>query len=324
MQKYSTDVFSGKLQMKLMIFLSLFLPASICLAQDSPVMLRIPEGTKVVKVFDESIPSLEKEYQLKSIVYFISGDYNLPQDSGKYPLELIDYIEFGPDHLKGIPRKNGSVLVDKSSPDWISYTLEETIDIGTQVMQLKIDYLGTQLENGKPVVKEFVFNEPFLTKSLFMIGTMTIDGNEQYLRFASEKYESLPLYLFDVTLENGQAIQLYVRWQEPMAGSGPANLVYATGSIQEGSFRQDNYWKLVYSAVHHNWDEKFWVLFDQPIGGAYGIAIFTRNVFSEEPQEVYTLDANLKPLRKIPLVKIEKKTTDVIPYPSVVTGWEMY
>ena len=155
------------------LFLTIFL--SVCYAQDTSILLRIPEGTKVVKVFDESIPSLEKEYQLKTIVHFVPGEYNLPLDSGKHPLELIDYIEFGPDRLKGIPRKNGSILVDNSSPSWINYTIEETIDIGSQVMQLKIDYLGVQLKNGKPVVQELVFNEPFLTEGLFMIGTITID-----------------------------------------------------------------------------------------------------------------------------------------------------
>lgn len=296
----------------------------ISFAEDASVLLRVPQGAVAAKVFDEFLPSLEEEYSLKSIIHFIPGDYPLPVKEGKYPIQLIDYVDFSPSHIKGIPRKTGFVEVKQSSPDWVDYTISETIDIGSQVLEFSIEYLGTQMANGLPVTKEFVFDEPFLDKKAYMIGRMMINGEEGYLKFASEKYISLSLYLFKVTLEGGQFIDLYVRWQEPMAGSGPANLVYAVGSIQEGSFHQNNYWKLVYSAFHHNWDEKFWVLFDTPINGAYGIAVFTRNVMDDQPKEVYTLDANLKRLRTIPLVKIEKNPTDKLPEPSLINTWDLY
>lgn len=293
-------------------------------AEETTFALSVPDQTAVVGVFGE-FRTLEEEYQLLSKVYFKTGDFALPLMSGSYPLSIIEKVEFGPERIAGIPQKEGTLTVERTTYNKnvnVSYSYKQDVEIGERVLHLTWDYFNVDLVNGKPETEKMILEEPYLSKGFYMTGEF--EGEEEWLKFASETYEALSAYLVDVALENGQSVKLYTRWQQPMAGSGPANLVYAEVDIQEGQVKQSNYWKLVYSASHHNWDERFWILFDKPLNGAYGIAVFRRNVFAEEPQQVYTLDANLQPLRQIAIQKITWGEIDAIPYPSSVMEWERY
>lgn len=304
-------------------FITSFILPGLC-AENNPYILRIPTDTVVVGVFEEN-RSLEEAYQLLSKVYFKPGDYSLPSASGTYPLSLIDRVEFGPEKKIGILQNEGILTVK-----WtvfgriqdIGYTYEQNVEIDGKTFHLKWDYININIFTGQLESEVLVLEEPYLSKGFYMIGQF--EGEEEWLRFASATYEIFPAYLLDVQLENGQSVKLYYRWQMPMAGSGPAKLVYADVDIQEGSAKQADYWKLVYSAFHHNWDEKFWVLFDQPLDGAYGIAVFRRNVYPEGKEEVYTLDANLKPLRPIAIKKMIWGEVETIPFPSSVLEWKHY
>ncbi len=297
---------------------------SIPCAENNPYILHIPNNTAVVAMFDEN-RSLEKEYQILSKVYFKAGEYSFPSEYGTYPLSLIDRVEFGPERKTGIPQKDGTLTAKWTvfgTLQSIGYTYEQDIDFEGKTFHLKWDFININIFTGNLEKDRLVLEEPYLSKGIYMIGQW--EDQEDWIRYASETYSIFPPYLLDVQLESGQSVKLYYRWWMPMAASGPAKLVYADVDILEGTAKQTDYWKLVYSALHHNWDEKFWVFFDRPLEGAYGIAVLRRNAYPGETPQVYTLDANLKPLRQIAIEKMTWSKIDTIPYPSSVWGWDRY
>lgn len=289
--------------------------------------LRIPEGTSVAGVFQEG-RSLQDEYDLSSMIFFTPGVYNIPLIPGIYPLDLIQSFEFGPDHLTAKAINSGTVTVKISAgnPASRDFRFEQNFDANGTMISIFIDNLWCNVVDGKPDVEEIVFDEPFLSKKLYMMGQIKTAYQFIFLKFASIGYESLPLYKLELILENNQSIELYQRWQPALAGTGPAKLVLAIADIQGNKIIQNNYWKLIYSAEHHNWNEKFWILFDKPIGEAYGIAVITEDYPSSV--EVYTLDKNLEQLTPINVVSYNKtlyKGTfpPTLP-PSSARLWEKY
>ena len=240
-------------------------------AREATFVLEIPEETCVVGTFGE-FRTLKEEYQLLTKLYFAPGKYSLPLESGEYNMYLFNKLEFGPERELGVPRRSGNVTVERQ-PNRIFYKFEHDIDIGDRVMHVTWDSFSVQLENEVPTEQRVVLGEPYLS-TIYLIGTIEIDGETKYVDFASETYEGIPAWRKTVELTNGQSIELYYRYNPPMAGSGPANLIYAEVNVEGYRAKQASYWKLVYSAGHHNWDEKFLILFDAPIGDAYGIVFY--------------------------------------------------
>lgn len=62
----------------------------------------------------------------------------------------------------------------------------------------------------------------------------------------------------------------------------------------------DDYYRLVYAGVHHNWDNQFWVLFDAPVTHMghpiYGLWIDEADFRCCRVDGIYTLDQNLRKL----------------------------
>ncbi len=283
----------------------------------------IPDETRVVNTFRD-YRKLDEEYQFLSMVHLLPGEYKLPVQKESYLLEIIEKVEYGPERNAYFPQNPASMTSTSNDGETFLFEIVQEIPIEGENLEITIRFSNIRIQDDGIEPASITLDEPYLSTELYMAGRMIVGQEEEYFFYASETYESLPLYQFDVQLENGQSVQLYLRWQIPFCGSGPAALVYAVVDIEEGHVIQDNYWKLIYSAIHHNWDEKFWVLFDQPLGDAYGIAVFTRNVYNVEPREVYTLDANLQPLRTIPLIDITKSETDSLPALSGIKGFGGY
>ncbi|HQH70985.1 MAG TPA: hypothetical protein PK360_02790 [bacterium] len=295
-------------------------------AAERSITIRIPENQQAVGVFQE-FREIREEYELLSLVRFKSGDHAVPAVAGEtFASDLIERFEFGPRQTVAEPLRAGAFHGETTpwDPNALILKFEQPFKALEKTITLKFE-LYLIIQSDETLQQDlFVIDDEYLDSNLFLEGTVQQGDVTQNLRFGSVGYESFPLWRIDVQLEDGQNLKLYQRFQVPMAGSGPAQLVYAEGAIQEGSFQQSNYWRLVYSAGHHNWDEKFWVLFDEPMGGAYGVAVIT----VEFPFEAsaYTLDQNLNPLRTIGVVKYTKaETSDPIPEPvTAVADWGLY
>jgi len=292
--------------------------------QDS-FTIRIPPETKVAGVFQEG-RSLIDEYELLSTIHFAEGDFTIPIKQGHYPFDIIQKFEFGPERKTAEPLGRGHVDVSietSGDRESVHFKFEQDFDVDGKKITISIEDCRTSVTDGRLDTELLIFDEPYLSKSLFMIGKMQVGVRIIFLKFASLGYESLPLYLFDLKLESNQSIQLYQRLQLPFAGTGPSNLVHANFNIEEGIGIQSDYWNLVYAAEHHNWNEQFWVLFDEPIDETFGLAVITEDFPSTI--EVYTLNRNLQPLRRIEMDSISKERYYGIFPPSVnIESWQLY
>lgn len=282
----------------------------------STVILRIPEDTHVVGVFQED-RMVNLVYEFLSRIDFLSGDFGIPLAPGQYPLDIVDRFQYSPERLDIAPLSDGQVTVTRTvgNPDRVLATFQQTFDVDGYEFVLRWTLPTIEVQEDVPSPAVVLLEEPYLSREFFMQGRMQVGVRFDTIQFASETYEGLPLYILDLQLEDGQTIRLHQRWQMELAGTGPSNLVYAEVDILEGTVQQSDYWKLVYAAEHHNQGEVYWVLFEPPLGEAYGIAIVDGDSFYEGDERVYTLDEDFYPLRYLNVESVEKRFVEVEPTP---------
>lgn len=286
-----------------LVFLTLVLLSAPAFAQGVlSFRLVIPEGTTVCKVFQEG-QTAEEEYRRLAMAVFVPGTINLPTQPGVYPQPWLSSLLFGPEQLGAAPVDVGSVTLEISGSSTLrqyTYSLGQHWRVGKMPLALRIEYLGFVVRNGVPDATEIVFDERRLSGNFFMHGVLD-DGGEwpSYLPFASCTYEGLPQWIVYVDLGEGYHVKMLRPHRPPMAGSGPANLVRTEATLPIGKRVVSDYWHLVYAADHHNWNEKFWTLFDPPIGEVYGVGVYHREW--GEPTSVHYLDRTLRPGPALPL-----------------------
>ena len=279
---------------------------------EESVVLRVPQGVYAAGVFSEG-RSLRNEYNVLSMVHFKSSDHTLPITPGSYSVDLIESLELGPERTLLAPVEVGRVTGEfpQWDPSQFDYTIEQTFRSDQELFVATIRFLSVRIDSGRPSPEVLLFDQDFVNKTLYMTGSVVGGFYSDNVRYSSPTHEELPLYVIDMPFDNGERIRLYQRWQEPMAGSGPASLVFADVDLLEGYVQQDDYWHLVYAAEHHNWNEGYWVLFDEPLGDTYGVAVETEE--SPLRRDAYTLDANLQRLRTIGTSEAPKIRTDHVP-----------
>ena len=122
-------------------------------------------------------------------------------------------------------------------------------------------------------------------------------GTVAGVRFESCNPTTYALNRSTVTFDGGQVV-FKVRIQSLPGGISESPMfVSATGTLDSVAFAQTNYWKLVYSASHHQFSRSFAVLFDSPINGACGIKVTSVDPYngSQLPQ-AYTIGCDLSNL----------------------------
>jgi hypothetical protein len=112
--------------------------------------------------------------------------------------------------------------------------------------------------------------------------------------FDSCNPESYRLSRSTVTFAGGQVVFEVRITALPGGISESPMLVLASGTLDSVAFEQRDYWKLVYSAVHHQFTRSFAVLFDSPVNGACGVKVTTLDPYNG-PQlpSVHTIHCDL-------------------------------
>jgi hypothetical protein len=114
-----------------------------------------------------------------------------------------------------------------------------------------------------------------------------------------------------VELASGDLIQFEERYRPPQVASGPANIVSAHVDI--GGVQRDvrDYWRLVYSALHHNVRVKYWIVLDPPmqlrfagIGEVHVVEVHAES--STDPARVYYLDTTFSIISTVEVICYQK------------------
>lgn len=287
--------------------------------------LIVPEDTRLAGVFQDN-RTIEDEYRSLSLLYLREGEHDLPIQKGEYEIDLIERIEYSPDRIVPTAKTNGRLIVEVYGDEikFIDYSFQQTFTLPDgQDMDVVLSGIRARYEPGMDEIPDKVLTEEVISDEFIYANALMMRGEEyDFIRFASITYQSLPLFKHSIDLSGGGRIELYRRFQEPFAGSGPANLVYGIVDYSGNIVHQGDYWKLVYAAEHHNWDEQYWVLFNSPFGEAYGIAVDTFT-FEKDPVKVYLLDRDLNRMRELEVQQYEVEQADEIPRTSV-GEWRMY
>ena len=208
------------------------------------------------------------------------------------------------------------------------YTYTQSFKNGNDEFNVKIEGINFIITNGLFETDTLLFDESYLIR-IPMFG----DYQKQMIRFSSATHKTMDLFRSDYTLENGQSIRIYQRGSSIRAGSTPSRPVYVQVHINEGDTEQRNFWNLDYSCTWHNLDEEYIVMFDAPLGDAYGVVI-RDNVVSEEngdppgynARQIFTLDKNLNQIRRIYVTGYQTGlSTEIIPpIQTPVVEWGLY
>jgi Pyruvate phosphate dikinase, AMP/ATP-binding domain len=247
----------------------------------------IPDGACVANMFKE-YAALPEEYARKSRIEFASGTYYLPLDVTTEAANWISRFEFGGEGQ--VAQAVGPGVIISIDNNALSYKYIQRFIWDKYVLELEIQGLYFQTENGKAVNPLIAFDEYFLSSRLSMSVTWDAGGPwDEYMRFGSCDYLLLKLWHLDTTFGASDSARIHLRWDPPMAGSGPARINSATAMVAGQARDVTSMWDLVYAADHHNWNERFWILFDQPIESIYGLEIRTPSFGGETV--VHYLDA---------------------------------
>lgn len=298
--------------------------------QVEKVTLNIPNNVRMASTFNMS-RTIREEYGVHSMIHLIQGLHSLPIESGEYELNLIERFEFGPQRIAAIPQGPGIIKAETLSPSVnnviMQYEYNQTFLIQNKNFTLTIQ--GIQVENENKSRYEIYFDNELIINQLYTVGKFEGGSYEDSIDYKTPGDNKGRINLHELVLENGQRIKLYENIRHRLLGTGfvYANLVYADLLIGGESIRENDYWNLVYTAQGHCWNAKFWVLFKQSIGDAYGVAVLTttKQWGAITEAEVFLLDSNLEHLRKLEIVSYTKDEVEKIPDPNTkIDLWSLY
>ncbi|HVR74934.1 MAG TPA: PEP/pyruvate-binding domain-containing protein [Planctomycetota bacterium] len=305
-----------------------FQDGQLILKQARPFLIKDPAPRGLVFRFEvpgpvtacglwEEFRHPDDEYRLKSRIELRVGSVDLPLRAGAVLGRIIERFELGPERRVLEPLDSGLFQAVRA-PDrvlpgevWYPWRFEQRFADGEDVISVSIDSLNFRIQNGEPVDPVFELTEEVLSQERFLSGVILDTAGEvkNYLRFGSCTYESLPLWEISVDFGDGDRALFHERYQVPFAGSGPANVLRCEAWLDGVRHVETSYWRLVYAADHHNWNEEFRMIFSPPItvGGLAGVgALHVQEGFDEIRRGAALLDEEFKVIRDLTVVSYSK------------------
>ncbi len=294
------------------------------------VTLSIPADACMVGIY-KFATTLQEEYETLSMVHFISGDYSLPVQTGQYELEIVDQLEFGPNKTIAVSAAPGKLLVEEvkipGERTVHRYQYEKTFHIVDQAERdLLFTMQGIQRNIDTQSNVHVTFDNQTIIHQLSTTGYLGGPQSETVINYSAVTDDLAQIYRHRLILEDGQSIELYelITRRIMMMGIAYADFTCADVKLKEAAFRQEDYWKLVYTAMGHCWNAKFRLIFDEPLGDIYGLDMLTTTLQwgLDTEAEAYWLDSNLNHMRKINILEYSRIEVEEIPEPTTdVTSW---
>jgi hypothetical protein len=129
------------------------------------------------------------------------------------------------------------------------------------------------------------------------------DGNDRRQVYDSCDYTHYTLYIVTAEAQSGDRVVFHKRMYSPdiVGGSMPTNLAWAQATVSGTTRTTDDYFSLVYSADHHNWNEGYTVLLNPPVDDVFGLVLLDSG-YNDDPVEMLYLGSDYTEIRKSPLV----------------------
>lgn len=278
---------------------TLYLPracgvAEFCLDPEDSC-IDIPADLSMCGQFVDDRP-IALEHRRKIQVAIPRGEWALPTD-GSVELTLISGGTYGPERTQ-ITAGPGLITWRDDFDLW-EYT--QTLTAGDETIQIWTQfYAGT-------LPATVTLAEPHISQGTGFFGTIGDGGDQQdTLPIQSCDFPDLEPWSLRATVGDGDTLHLQFRWMEPFAGSAPLAFQRATVTLGGQEHVVADYFDLVYAGLHHNFDNQWWVLFDQPVSylghDIHGLWVDGGTYMPDPVDAIYTLDGNLQALDTLEVV----------------------
>ncbi|MBN2496032.1 MAG: hypothetical protein JXR96_15675 [Deltaproteobacteria bacterium] len=254
-------------------------------------VLRVPAAAQLCSMFDadEMLPydhehDMQLEYRLNGRIALGPGEIELPADRESFELEasLIEGLELGPDRQAAEPE--GPTRVARSligSPADGVYRFEAEQRFGTGGETVIVSWTAElDARDEELLLDEAALSlwEKSWSPVAFEIQLRYGEALESPVRgYTSCSYTGYETYEHDISTEDGERLRMT---QVLLAQIGftwckvcPSALTWARFERGAEFREQSDHFRLNYSAVHHNWGQKFLIVFDEPLGGVHGLLL---------------------------------------------------
>ncbi len=270
--------------------------------------LQVPQGLVACGSFLERRPAMEV-YQTKAQIGLREGDHLLRTD-GPSSANLIEWVQLGPNGPQIPAAAPGvwSVILNTSGADPVfecNMSQKFVLPDNSPFWVMVVNFIVTV--NGP---REIAFDADAVTWSInpYIMHIGLNFGPEPDFRdhkwFLPCNLDHLNLYFVDALFTNGDSAHFFERFQDVRDGTGPAELVGAMVSLGGTDISVNDYWRLVYTAGHHNETPRpeHWAIFDEVldlpgVGKVKGLGV-SEGFAGEKPRAFYLAEdlSELKPL----------------------------
>lgn len=270
-----------------------------------PFKLVFAEGAQACAQFSE-YRTAAQELSLRGRMAFRPGTLELPRDADRFEADIIQKLHItGPDPVPAQPEGAGEILHEFETALWghcHRYTFTQPHRAGTRPVVVRAEFSFCKKNNATdPEELHFDADNPGEEPRGYVEDTQVhilglLDNGEDYLTekqfYRSCTYATLPLFKITIDLEGGDRIVLLKRYLKPLMASGPAAVTRAEVDLDSEQRVVEDYFELAYAADLHNYNERYLVILDPPIGNIHAVAFEETNQ-NDPPAVVDLLDAGL-------------------------------
>ncbi len=268
--------------------------------------LRVPEGIVACASFNEGRAN-GAVFRSKARLGLRAGQGNVRSD-GTTSADLFEWLQLSPGGPRAPPEGPG---VWKAEPTQLAgggfkySTSQDFIILGQRLRVSLVGLFVTSAETEEvvldPATLTWSTGERFLHLEYTLLDTPP--ENSQATWILPCDLSHLPRSSVDVQFATGDRVRFEERFQEVLVGTGPAELVYAKVNLGESQQVIEDYWRLVYSAGHHN-DTPYpelWAILDPPIdvsGAGRARVVGVAQGFKGQEPQAFLLDENFNELER--------------------------
>jgi hypothetical protein len=269
-----------------------------------PFKLVFIEGAQACARFSESRTALQ-ELSLKGRVTFHPGTITLPRNSDVFEADLLDQVQvIGPNPVQATEETGGEIEHRFESGLWGSchrYVFTQQLLADTRLLIFKFTF-SFCVKDGVPDPDTLHFDSDLVGEEpkglvddtqLELIGFLDDGQNDGDWDYATEKqfygscsYNTIPLYQIAIDFENGDSVDLDKRYLKPFMASGPTLLIQATIVLNGQQAAVDDYFHLSYAADLHNFNERYLLVLQSPIGDVHGLYFAESSTSDNPPQKI--------------------------------------
>jgi hypothetical protein len=276
-------------------------------SQEDVYCIVIEAGAQACGVFQDNRP-WSVELSNLARVHFKPGETLLPEDLTDMEAGLVDRVEFGPDATALTPVGPGLITRTfnpvPNPPDsgYQTYEYVQSFLGGPEELTLSM-HTDFWVEGGVPQRRGTRIGARF-SQYMYLTSWLGVDPNDTLKRqvYDSCDYSHYTQYIITAEAQSGDRVVFHKRMYSPdiVGGSMPANLESAQATVDGTTRSTTDYFDLVYSAVHHNWDEGYTVILRPPVGDVLGLVLVDAGL-NDDPVEMLYLGSDLTRIRTSPL-----------------------